>query len=69
MKKKKRFKIKKKEILGNACAAVVRKPSSDVINFEINFSFLIKLFFLYDQNIKTKISKNILRTKRTFNMK
>ena len=43
------------DILGNMCIAIVCWPGCDVISFEINQSFLIRLFFLYDQNIKTKI--------------
>ena len=43
------------EILGNMVIAIVSYPDCDVINFEINLTFLVKLFFLYDQKIKTKI--------------
>ena len=34
------------EILGNMCMAIVFAPDSDVINFKINLSFLIKPFYL-----------------------
>ena len=44
-----------REILGNMCIAVVSYPGCDVIYFEINFTFVIKLFFLQDQKGKTKI--------------
>ena len=43
------------EILGNMCIAIVYYPGCDVMNFEINFIFLIKPFFLHDQNVKTKV--------------
>ena len=42
------------EILGNMCIAIVYYPGCDVMNFEINFIFLIKPFFLHDQKVKTK---------------
>ena len=32
------------EILGNMCTAIVYQPDCDVIKFEINLTFLIKLF-------------------------
>ena len=44
-----------REILGNMCIAVVSYPGCDVIYSEINFTFVIKLFFLQDQKGKTKI--------------
>ena len=51
------------EILGNMCIAVVCFPGCDVINFEINFIFLIKRFF--STWPKSQVKKlNILRTKR-----
>ena len=34
--------------------AVVCKPGYDVMNFEINLTFLIKSFFLHDQKVVTK---------------
>ena len=43
------------------CIAIVCKPGYDVMNFEVNLIFLIKLFFLSDINI--------LRTERAFKMK
>ena len=44
-----------REILGNMCFAIVSEPGCEAINFEINLIFLIKLIFLHDQKIKTKI--------------
>ena len=48
------------------CIGIICKPGGDVMNFEINHIFLIKLLFLHDQNvvIKTKTSweqKKLLR--------
>ena len=34
---------------------IVCQTGCDVKNFEINFIFLIKLFLLHDQKVKTKI--------------
>ena len=48
--------------------AVVCQLGCDVISFEINLIFLIKLFFLYDEKIQDK-NWNILRTKRVFKVK
>ena len=42
------------EILGNTCLAIASKPGCDVMNFEVNLIFLIKLFFLHDQKVVTK---------------
>ena len=42
------------EILGNMRIVIVSLPGFDVMNFEINFTFVIKPFFLHDQNIKRK---------------
>ena len=42
------------EILGNMSIGIVCKLGCVVINFEVNLIFLIKLFFLHDQNIVTK---------------
>ena len=42
------------EILGNMCNAIVSFPACDFISFEINHTFLIKLF-LHDQKVTTKI--------------
>ena len=39
----------------NMCIAIVFLPGCDVINFEINPTYVIKLYFLYDQKSKTKI--------------
>ena len=44
------------EILGNICIAAVCEPGQDVINFEINLTFLIKPFFYM-----TKKSKQIFK--------
>ena len=30
------------------CIAIVRKPGCEIMNFEVNFIFLIKPFFLHD---------------------
>ena len=42
------------EILGKMCVRIVCKPDCDVMNFEVNLIFLIKLFLLHDQNVVTK---------------
>ena len=42
------------EILGKMCVGIVCKPDCDVMNFEVNLIFLIKLFLLHDQNVVTK---------------
>ena len=42
------------EILGNMCIAMVCEPGCDVMNFEVNLTFLIKPFFLHDQRVVTK---------------
>ena len=44
-----------REILNNMFIAIICYPVSDVIDFKINLIFLIKLFFLLDQKVKTKI--------------
>ena len=36
------------------CIAIVRKPGCDVMNFEVKFVFLIKPFFVNDENVVTK---------------
>ena len=43
------------EILGNMCIAIVCKPGSDVMNFEVNLIFLKKPLFLHDQKVMTKM--------------
>ena len=43
------------EILGNMCIIIVCFPSCEVVNFEINFAFLIKSFFYMTKNSKQKI--------------
>ena len=47
---------------------IVCSSVCDVINFEIYLSFLIQAVFLHDQKIQGK-NLNILRAKRTFQMK
>ena len=42
------------EILGNMYIAIVCEPVSDVMNFEVNLSVLIRPFFLRHQNVVTK---------------
>ena len=59
------------ELLGNMCIGIVGKPGCDVMNFEVNLIFLIKLLFLAWQKccIRTKISweqKKLLRWKKIF---
>ena len=56
-----------REILINMCVVILCQPGCDVINFELNLIFLIKLFFLHVQKIKTK-KLGILRTKSAFKM-
>ena len=50
------------EILGNMCIAMA--PGCDIINFEINLIFLIKLFFYMNKNSRKK-SKH-LKNKNSF---
>ena len=42
------------EILGNMCIAFVCLPGCDVINFEVNFIFLIKPFFYMTKKSRQK---------------
>ena len=42
------------EILGNMCITIVCFTGCDVMDFEINFIFLIQPFFLHDQKPMTK---------------
>ena len=42
------------EILGNMFIALVWFPGCDIINFEINLIFLIKLFFYMSKNSRQK---------------
>ena len=44
-----------REILDNMCVVIVSYPGCEVINFGINFFFIIKLFLIHDQKVKTKI--------------
>ena len=55
------------ETYSNICIAIVYFPSCDVINFEINGSFLIKQI-LYMTKKQDKYL-NIFREKRAFKMK
>ena len=50
------------------CIVIVNFPASDVINFEINLSFLIKPSFSHYRKNQDK-NLNILRTKRVLKMK
>ena len=43
------------EILSNMCIAIVCWPGCDVMDFEINFIFVMKIFFLHDQKVMTKL--------------
>ena len=36
------------EIFGNTCIAIVSYPGCDVMDFEINLTFVIEPFFLHD---------------------
>ena len=54
------------DIMSAICIAIVCLPSCDVVNFEINLIFLIKLLFLHKQRVGIKIQicwrrKNLLR--------
>ena len=42
------------EILGNMCIAIICRPGYDIMNFEVKLIFLIKPFYLHDQNLVTK---------------
>ena len=55
------------EILGNMCIAIACFASFDVINFQINLTFLIKPFFNMTKMSRPKL--NILRIKRAFKVK
>ena len=41
--------------IGQYVFGIVYFPGCDVIKFEINLIFLVKLFFLHDQKLMTKI--------------
>ena len=43
------------EILGNMCIASICISCCEAMNFEVNLMFLIKLFFLHNQKVMTKI--------------
>ena len=43
------------EILGNMCIVFIFCPVCDVINVEINHSFLITTFFYISKKVKTKM--------------
>ena len=49
------------------CIAVVCFPGSHVVNFEINLTFLMKLFLYVTKNQDKNL--NILKTKKTFKVK
>ena len=51
------------EILDNMCIVIVWFPDCDVIDFEINLIFLMKLFFYMTK--KSRQNLNILRTKKS----
>ena len=42
------------EILGNMCIAIICRPGYDIMNFEVKLIFLIKPFYLHDQDFVTK---------------
>ena len=46
------------EILKNLCIAVIYCPVSDIMNFEVNHSFLIKPFLHVINNSEQKYLKN-----------
>ena len=63
-----------REILSNMCIVICCQPGSDVKNFEINLTFLIKPFLTFLIKLSTcpksqDKNLNILRTKRGFKMK
>ena len=43
------------DILGQICVIIISFPTDDAINFEINLSFLIKLFSYMNKKDRTKI--------------
>ena len=53
--------------IGDMSIAIECFPGCDVINFENNLSFSIKLFFHLTKKSRQKF--NILRTKRVFKVK
>ena len=55
------------EILGNMCIVIICCPVCEVINVEVNHSFLIKPFSYITK--KSEKIVNISRTKTAFNMK
>ena len=60
------------EILGNICIAIIYFPGCEVINFEINFIFLLRSFFFFFFFARLKNQdKNlyILKTKIAFKVK
>ena len=54
-------------MLGNMFIVIICCPVCEALNFEINHSFLIELFFLHCQSQDKNV--NISRTKRAFNIK
>ena len=55
------------EIWGNLCTVIICFPVCDIINFETNLRFLIKLFFYMIK--KEDKNLDILRMKEAFKMK
>ena len=55
------------EILGNMCITIVCWPGCDVIKFEIDLIFLMKLFYYITK--KSRKNLNTLRTKSAFEVK
>ena len=55
------------EILGNMCIVIICCSVCEVINFEVNLSFLIKLFSYITKRSEKIV--NISRRKTAFNMK
>ena len=43
------------DILSNMCIIIVYWPGCEPINFEVNLIFLIELFVVHDQKVKTKV--------------
>ena len=52
------------QILCNMCIVIICFPVDDFMNFEINFSFLIKPFSCMTKKVNKNL--NILRTKRAY---
>ena len=52
------------EILGNTCIVIICFPVCDVINFEFNLNFPLKLFPTWSKKLEQNL--NTFRTKRAF---